>query len=90
MSSLSLATNPVLGLTRADIELYGDNMAKVKLETLERLRARPNAKYILMTAITPTPLVSSESLSTAVCSVAGEMSERSWTLHEATSGMRLA
>ena len=53
-----------MGLTRADIELYGDNMAKVKLETIERLQARPNAKYVLVTAITPTPLGEGKSTTT--------------------------
>ncbi len=45
-----------MGLSRRDIELYGDTMAKVKLEALEHLQSRPNAKYVLVTAITPTPL----------------------------------
>lgn len=53
-----------MGLTRADIELYGDNVAKVKLEALEKLQARPNAKYILVTAITPTPLGEGKSTTT--------------------------
>jgi formate--tetrahydrofolate ligase len=53
-----------MGLTRADIELYGDSMAKVKLETLERLQARPNAKYVLVTSITPTPLGEGKSTTT--------------------------
>ncbi len=53
-----------MGLTRADIEFYGDNMAKVKLEALERLQDRPNAKYILVTAITPTPLGEGKSTTT--------------------------
>lgn len=45
-----------MGLRRQNIELYGDRMAKIKLETLDDLKDRPNAKYILVTAITPTPL----------------------------------
>jgi len=53
-----------MGLQRADIELYGDNMAKIKLETLEKLRDRPNAKYIVVTAITPTPLGEGKSTTT--------------------------
>lgn len=53
-----------MGLARADIELYGDAMAKVKLEALEKLAARPNAKYILVTAITPTPLGEGKSTTT--------------------------
>ena len=53
-----------MGLSRADIELYGDTMAKVKLETVEKLKDRPNAKYILVTAITPTPLGEGKSTTT--------------------------
>ena len=53
-----------MGLSRADIEFYGDNMAKVKLESIERLQARPNAKYVLVTAITPTPLGEGKSTTT--------------------------
>jgi formate--tetrahydrofolate ligase len=53
-----------MGLRRADIELYGDSMAKVKLEAIEGLQARPNAKYILVTAITPTPLGEGKSTTT--------------------------
>ena len=46
-----------LGLTEADIELYGPVKAKVSLTAIERLEAQnPRGKYILVTAITPTPL----------------------------------
>lgn len=45
-----------MGLSRRDIEFYGDAVAKVKLEALEHLQDRPNAKYVLVTSITPTPL----------------------------------
>lgn len=45
-----------MGLLRSEIELYGENMAKIKLESIERLRERPNAKYVVVTSITPTPL----------------------------------
>lgn len=45
-----------MGLSRDHIEFYGDRMAKVKLETIDELKDKPNAKYILVTAITPTPL----------------------------------
>ena len=36
--------------------MYGPYKAKVKLEILERLKNRPNGKYVDVTAITPTPL----------------------------------
>ena len=53
-----------MGLERSDIELYGDRMGKVKLEALEKLSGRPDAKYILVTAITPTPLGEGKSTTT--------------------------
>ncbi|OQY87592.1 MAG: formate--tetrahydrofolate ligase [Anaerolineae bacterium UTCFX2] len=45
-----------VGLLPEELELYGNYKAKVKLETLERLKDVPNGKYIDVTAITPTPL----------------------------------
>lgn len=44
------------GIRENELELYGPYKAKVKLEILERLKNRPNGKYIDVTAITPTPL----------------------------------
>jgi formyltetrahydrofolate synthetase len=45
-----------LGILENELELYGPYKAKIKLETLARLKDRPNGKYIDVTAITPTPL----------------------------------
>ena len=45
-----------LGLLPEEVELYGPFKAKIKLDVLERLKDRPNGKYIDVTAITPTPL----------------------------------
>ncbi len=45
-----------LGIRENELEMYGPYKAKVKLEILERLKNRPNGKYIDVTAITPTPL----------------------------------
>ena len=53
-----------MGLSRSDIELYGESMAKIKLESVEKLSARPNAKYVVVTAITPTPLGEGKSTTT--------------------------
>lgn len=39
-----------------DLEHYGKYMAKVNLDVLNRLKDRPDAKYVDVTAITPTPL----------------------------------
>ncbi len=38
------------------LEQHGDDLAKIKLEAIEELSDRPKAKYVVVTAITPTPL----------------------------------
>src|SRR5512144_2257114 len=46
-----------LGIADGELELYGPTKAKVTLEAIQRLEAeRPRGKYVLVTAITPTPL----------------------------------
>lgn len=45
-----------LGIEEDELEPYGRYMAKVSLDILERLKKRPNGKFITVTAITPTPL----------------------------------
>lgn len=45
-----------LGILEEELESYGKYMAKIKLKILERLKKRPNAKFVTVTAITPTPL----------------------------------
>jgi formate--tetrahydrofolate ligase len=46
------------GLHRDDLELLGEHKAKVKLETIERLReeGKADGKLVLVTGMTPTPL----------------------------------
>lgn len=46
----------ILGLKEDEVDLYGKYKAKVSLSALERLKDRPDGKYIDVTAITPTPL----------------------------------
>ena len=53
-----------MGLEEDDLELYGKYKAKVKLEVLERLKDRPDAKYVDVTAITPTPLGEGKTVTT--------------------------
>jgi formate--tetrahydrofolate ligase len=46
-----------LGIADDELELYGPTKAKVTLDAIRRLEAtRPRGKYVLVTAITPTPL----------------------------------
>lgn len=47
-----------------DLEHYGKYVAKVNLEVLDKLKNRPNAKYIDVTAVTPTPLGEGKSTTT--------------------------
>ena len=45
-----------LGLRQDEVEQYGPYKAKVRLEAIERLSQRPEGAYVVVTAITPTPL----------------------------------
>src|SRR5512144_85431 len=54
-----------LGITDGELELYGPTKAKVTLEAITRLEAeRPRGKYVVVTAITPTPLGEGKSTTT--------------------------
>jgi methylenetetrahydrofolate dehydrogenase (NADP+)/methenyltetrahydrofolate cyclohydrolase/formyltetrahydrofolate synthetase/formate--tetrahydrofolate ligase len=53
-----------LGLSEDDLDLQGKWKAKVHLDVLERLKERPNAKYVDVTAITPTPLGEGKTVTT--------------------------
>ena len=45
-----------LGLGRHLLEPYGEHVAKVSTAAVDELAARPAAKYVLVSAVTPTPL----------------------------------
>ncbi|GAA5845755.1 hypothetical protein JCM9279_006098 [Rhodotorula babjevae] len=53
-----------IGIPGQDLELYGRNKAKVKLEVLDHLRHRRDGKYIVVAGITPTPLGEGKSTTT--------------------------
>jgi len=53
-----------LGLRDDEIEPYGRYKAKVDLSVLQRLKDRPLGKYIVITAITPTPLGEGKTVTT--------------------------
>jgi len=44
------------GILAHELELYGSTKAKVKLSILDRIKRKPSGKYVVVTAITPTPL----------------------------------
>jgi formate--tetrahydrofolate ligase len=45
-----------MGIPSALLEHYGANVAKINLDAVEALSGRPKARYVVVTAITPTPL----------------------------------
>ena len=45
-----------LGLSPDELHPYGRHKGKISLSALERLRDKPSGRYILVTAINPTPL----------------------------------
>lgn len=54
-----------MGLTPDDLDLYGSPyVAKIRLDVLDRLRDRPNGKYVDVTSITPTPFGEGKSTTT--------------------------
>src|SRR4030088_2947799 len=45
-----------MGLGGHLLEAYGRDVLKIRLEAVEELADRPKAKYVVVSAITPTPL----------------------------------
>jgi formate--tetrahydrofolate ligase len=45
-----------MGIAPGLLEPYGANVAKVSLDAVEALADRPRARYVVVTAVTPTPL----------------------------------
>ena len=45
-----------VGILPDELHFYGNHMAKVDLSVIDRLKDEPDAKLILVTAVTPTPL----------------------------------
>ncbi len=54
------------GLARDDLELYGDEIAKVKLDAIDRIRNEhdDDGKLILVTGMTPTPMGEGKTVTT--------------------------
>jgi formate--tetrahydrofolate ligase len=45
-----------MGIGEHLLEPYGSDVAKIRLDAIEELSDRPKAKYVVVTAVTPTPL----------------------------------
>lgn len=46
----------MMGIGEHLLEPYGTQLAKISLDAIDELKGRPKAKYVVVTAITPTPL----------------------------------
>ncbi len=70
-----------IGLRDNEVELYGKHKAKVRLSVLDRLQDVPNGNYIVVTAITPTPLGEGKTTTTVgLCqSLGAHLGERVFT-----------
>lgn len=53
-----------IGLHPSEVSPYGSKKAKVSLSVLQRLKVKPNGKYIVVAGITPTPLGEGKSTTT--------------------------
>jgi len=53
-----------IGIRQDELELYGKYKAKIELSILDRIKDKPNGKYIDVTAITPTPLGEGKTVTT--------------------------
>lgn len=59
-----------IGIKQDEIECYGKYKAKIPLAIYNRLKDKPNGKYIDVTAITPTPLGEGKTVTTIGLSMA--------------------
>lgn len=59
-----------LGLSEDFLELYGKNIAKISLDVIHKYKLQPKAKYIAVTAITPTPFGEGKTVTTIGLSMA--------------------
>ena len=59
-----------IGLTESEIETYGDDKAKISLEVADRVAENQDGKYILVTAMTPTPFGEGKTVTTIGLSMA--------------------
>lgn len=59
-----------LGIAKNYLENYGDYKAKITLDLLGKIKARKKGKYVVVTAITPTPLGEGKTVTTIGLSMA--------------------
>ena len=65
-----------MGIGTHLLEAYGEHVAKIKLSAIDELADRPKAKYVVVSAVTPTPLGEGKTTTTvglgqALCGTSG-------------------
>ena len=58
------------GLLESEVEAHGPHMAKISLSAIDRLEDQPQARYVVVSAITPTPLGEGKTVHTIGLSLA--------------------
>lgn len=64
LEPITKVASKYLGLSKDFLELYGEYVAKISLDVLQKRKLSSSAKYIAVTAITPTPLGEGKTVST--------------------------
>src|SRR5712671_4553631 len=72
------------------LEPYGYDVAKIKLEAIDELKSRPKAKYVVVSAITPTPLGEAKRTTTSASARQSPSASRRWARPSASRAARPA
>jgi formate--tetrahydrofolate ligase len=68
------------GFLASEVEPYGHHKAKVSLSALKRLEGKPKGKYVVVTAVTPTPLGEGKTVHTIGAALAlAKLGKRAFT-----------
>ncbi len=70
MNPITEVAKKYLDLNEDQLELYGHYIAKIPLKVLQQYKVHPRAKYIVVTALTPTPLGEGKTVTTIGLSMA--------------------
>lgn len=70
MISINEVAKRYLGLDEKQLEPYGDCIAKISMDVLKKYKIRPKSKYVVVTAMTPTPLGEGKTVTTIGLSMA--------------------
>ena len=89
-----------MGIGAHLLEPYGEHVAKIKLSAIDELADRPKAKYVVVSAVTPTPLGEGKTTTTvglgqALCAASGgrprsRSASRRWARRSASRAARPA